>query len=137
MNSDLLTEYMIYYPLPINIESVDQIQYSRPTNVTSVVISEKPNPVESPIYKLLKKQKKNQVDVSIKLKLNLPSKDLYNILASSFDDAEKEIIDFVLSDIDIDDIKAALAESIKKSYYINDKTEAKAPVVKKEKIKDV
>jgi hypothetical protein len=57
------------------------------------------------------------VDVSIKIKLNLPPKDLYTVLSGSFDDAEREIIDFVLDGVDIEDIKASLADSIKKSYY--------------------
>jgi hypothetical protein len=49
--------------------------------------------------------------------LNLPPKDLYTVLSGSFEDAEREIIDFVLDGVDIEDIKASLADSIKKSYY--------------------
>jgi hypothetical protein len=64
------------------------------------------------------------VEVSIKIKLNLPPKDLYNVLLGSFDEAEKEIIDFVLDGIDINNIKIALADSVKKSYY-SEKTESK------------
>ena len=72
----------------------------------------------------MKKQKKNPVEVGIKLKLNLPSKELYSVLSSSFDDAEREIIDFVLDGVDIEDIKRALADSIKKNYYaLNSNTE--------------
>ena len=63
------------------------------------------------------------MEVSIKLKLNLPSKELYGVLSSSFDDAERDIIDFVLSGVDIDDIKASLADSIKKAYYVSEKKE--------------
>ena len=50
--------------------------------------------------------------------MNLPSKDLFGVLSSSFEDAEKEIINFVLDGVDIEDIKLALAESIKKNYYL-------------------
>ncbi len=71
---------------------------------------------ESPIYTLLKKQKSNWVNVSISLKLNLPPKSLYNVLVSSFDEAEKEIVDYVTEGIDIEDIRSALAKSIL-SYY--------------------
>jgi hypothetical protein len=39
------------------------------------------------------------------------------VLSGSFDEAEKEIIDFVLDGVDIDSIKSSLAESIKKTYY--------------------
>jgi len=71
---------------------------------------------ESPIYKLLKQQNENWVNVNITLKLNLPSKNLYNVLISSFDGANEEIINYVTEGVDIDDIRSALAESIT-AYY--------------------
>jgi hypothetical protein len=123
INSELLDEYMIMLPAqpspvaPVNIPNV-QTRSSEPTTVTSIIYDDnKISQNDSPIYKLLKKQKKNMVDVSIKIKLNLPPKDLYTVLSGSFDDAEREIIDFVLDGVDIEDIKASLADSIKKSYY--------------------
>jgi hypothetical protein len=64
----------------------------------------------------LKKQKNNWVNVNISLKLNLPSKNLYGVLTSSFEDADTEIVNFVTEGVDIDEIKAALGESIL-SYY--------------------
>lgn len=72
---------------------------------------------ESPIYKLLKKQKPNWVNVNISLKLNLPTKSLYNVLISSFEDAETEIASYVTEGVDIEDIKEAIAESIRTSFY--------------------
>jgi hypothetical protein len=104
--------------------------------VTSIVYNDeaKQSKSESPIYKLLNKQKKNIVEVSIKLKLNLPPKELYGVLSSSFDDAEKEIIEFVLDGIDIDDIKKSLSDSIRKGYYnLETKSESIKPRVKQNK----
>lgn len=72
---------------------------------------------ESPIYKLLRKQKPNWVNVNISLKLNLPTKSLYNVLITSFEDAENEIASYVTEGIEIEDIKQAIAESIKSSFY--------------------
>lgn len=77
---------------------------------------------ESPIYKLLKKQKPNWVNVNISLKLNLPTKSLYNVLISSFEDAETEIANYVTEGVDIEDIKEAIAESIRTSFYESKKT---------------
>jgi hypothetical protein len=77
----------------------------------------------SPIYTLLQKQKPNWVNVNISLKLNLPTKTLYNVLASSFEDAEREVVNFVIEGLDIDDIKQALADSIL-SYYDKKKVPA-------------
>lgn len=123
INTELLDEYMIMLPAqPKQEEVINQHQVqprsNESTTVTSIIYDDnKISQNDSPIYKLLKKQKKNMVDVSIKIKLNLPPKDLYTVLSGSFDDAEREIIDFVLDGVDIEDIKASLADSIKKSYY--------------------
>ena len=77
---------------------------------------------ESPIYKLLKKQKPNWVNVNISLKLNLPTKSLYNVLISSFEDADTEIANYVTEGVDIEDIKEAIAESIRTSFYESKKS---------------
>ena len=123
INSELLSEYVIMLPAqpvqsaPVNYPNV-QMRPNEQTTVTSIIYEDpKIQQNDSPIYKLLKKQKKNMVDVSINIKLNLPSKDLYTVLSGSFEDAEREIIEFVLDGVDIDDIKASLADSIEKSYY--------------------
>lgn len=133
MNTNLIDEFLMYYPAPpkqnIGI-AAEYFEVNKPSSVTSIVYSDSSSgnqSDESPIYKLLKKQKKNSVEVSIKLKLNLPSKELYGVLSSSFDDAEKEIIDFVLSGVDIDDIKASLADSIRQTYYVSEKKETIKP----------
>jgi hypothetical protein len=119
INSELLSEYVIM--LPAQTVQSAPVNYPKPneqTTVTSIIYEDpKIQQNDSPIYKLLKKQKKNMVDVSINIKLNLPSKDLYTVLSGSFEDAEREIIDFVLDGVDINDIKASLADSIEKSYY--------------------
>ena len=65
--------------------------------------------------------------MNISLKLNLPTKNLYGILTSSFEDAETEVINYVTEGIDIEDIRAALSESIL-SYYDKKKTNYKAVV---------
>jgi hypothetical protein len=124
INTELVNEFMIMLPAqPKQQPVVQQLpQKTEPSNshfaVTSIDYGDQKNlSPDSPIYKLLKKQKKNIVEISIKLKLNLPPKELYTVLSGSFDDAESEIIDFVLDGVDIDSIKASLAESIRKNYY--------------------
>ena len=87
---------------------------------------------ESPIYKLLKKQKPNWVNVNISLKLNLPTKSLYNVLVTSFEDAETEIASYVTEGVEIEDIRNAIAESIKTSFYETKKTSSVKPVKKEE-----
>jgi hypothetical protein len=135
INMNLLDEYMTYYPsqpktpslVHGRTENSSHIEQPRISTVTEVVYKDQYQSLvdtDSPIYKLLRKQKKNIVEVSIKMKLNLPPKDLYGVLSSSFEDADSEIINFVLDGVDIDDIKASLAESIKKTYYSINKQES-------------
>lgn len=126
MNVDLLDEYMDIFPSsPIRFDSSSP---STPDNssssqkksfVNSIDYNSSPSAgvEESPIYKLLKKQKPNWVNVNISLKLNLPTKSLYNVLISSFEDAEKEIANYVTEGVEIEDIRDAIAESIKVSFY--------------------
>ena len=134
MNVELLNEYMEVFPASGNEYNLQQEipvlapkqipQHSQqdtslkhlPKNTVSSIELD-----DSPIYTLLKKQKPNWVAVNISLKLNLPTKNLYGILTSSFDDAETEVIDYVTEGIDIEDIRSALSESIL-SYYDKKKT---------------
>ncbi len=124
INMDLLDEYLVYFPAQPKIHHPEPPMVSQPpskrdSTVTAIVYDDhsKNSNEDSPIYKLLRKQKKNLVEVSIKLKLNLPSKELYGVLSTSFEDADREIIEFVLDGVDIEDIKASLAQSIRSNYY--------------------
>jgi len=128
INLDLLGEFMDVFPAtPV------QFNYTPEKEIPSAPVNSSPNKgsvnsvdygktvqvgvEESPIYKLLKKQKPNWVNVNISLKLNLPTKSLYNVLISSFEDAETEIANYVTEGVDIEDIKEAIAESIRTSFY--------------------
>ena len=126
MNVELVQEYMDVFPsqnIDFSALATSQVNpATQPTAEVSTQSKKKTNSVssiqlsESPIYSLLKKQKTNWVNVNITLKLNLPSKNLYGVLTSSFEDADREIVNFVTEGIDIEDIKAALGESIL-TYY--------------------
>lgn len=131
MNLSIITEFMDIFPaIPIQFDVNPELPQSESPSsspskgkVNSVNYGE---PVvgieESPIYKLLKKQKPNWVNVNISLKLNLPKKSLYDVLISSFDDAENEIANYIVEGVEIDDIKEAIAESIRTSFYDSKKS---------------
>jgi hypothetical protein len=145
INIDLLDEYMTTFPkshvaldlnpvhsapavIPIQPvqpaqTSVQSISYAESTQVNS----------DSPIFKLLEKQKKNMIDVNIKLKINLPSKDLYNVLIESFEGAEDEVIEYIINGIQIEEIKKSLSESIKKNYYHKAETTKQPATLKSKK----
>jgi hypothetical protein len=135
MNVELIQDYLDVFPSTGSNFDLQEFVEPTPSAITS---TKKQQPInnsrsqaknsvssieleDSPIYTLLKKQKPNWVSVNISLKLNLPTKNLYGILTSSFEDAETEVINYVTEGIDIEDIRAALSESIL-SYYDKKKT---------------
>lgn len=136
INIELLEEYLDMFPaskVDFNSSAVDttptpKVPLETPAQDKRISTPNRRNTVssieleESPIYKLLKQQKENWVNVNISLKLNLPPKNLYNVLITSFDGANEEIVDYVTEGIDIEDIRAALAESILSYYNVSQKS---------------
>ena len=124
MSTDLLEEFMIrvekgYEEVTLNTAP----QESETQNISKSSVkpreSEQKKSIvveENPIFSLLSKQKENWVDVDLKLSINLPPKSLWDILISSFDDAEKDILEFVTKDLDIEVVRQSLRESIKEIY---------------------
>jgi len=120
INYAILNEYMLQIEPSSIVHSEPIVKNALP--VKNVMLSEtkaKVPDLENPIVPLLQKQKPNWVEVGINLKLNLPTKNLYNVLTSSFDDAEDEIIEFVVRDLDIELIKESLRINIKDIYKSN------------------
>jgi hypothetical protein len=125
INYEILEEYMTWFPSQRR-EVKPQPQVTQPApasqaSVSSIKFGDSPNVIseasQSPIYNLLARQKKKPVEIELKIKVPLPSKDLFNVLTSSFDDAETEIIQFIIDSIDIDDIRNTLSKSIRENYY--------------------
>lgn len=124
MSTDLLEEFMIRVERGYEEVSLDTTpQESETQNVSKSSVkpreSEQKKSIvieENPIFSLLSKQKENWVDVDLKLSINLPPKSLWDILISSFDDAEKDILEFVTKDLDIEVVRQSLRESIKEIY---------------------
>jgi hypothetical protein len=125
INYSLLNEYMIQID-PINrrelaapLIEVTGTSVEKISPVRNVMLADN-SPISTkssnPITSLLEKQKPNWVEVGINLKLNLPTKSLYNVLTSSFEEADKEIIEFVVSDLDLEIIKESLRINIKEIY---------------------
>jgi hypothetical protein len=59
------------------------------------------------------------VDVDLRLSINLPPKSLWDVLMGSFEDAEKDILEYVTKDLDIEVVRQSLRESIKEIYKKN------------------
>ena len=122
---DLLDEYMIkvergfeeIIPTP-DVKLVSQTDLSQNKGVKKRDAQEiKTQAVEgNPIFALLSKQKENWVDVDLKLSINLPPRSLWDVLMGSFDEAEKDILEYVTKDLDIEVVRQSLRESIKDIY---------------------
>jgi hypothetical protein len=127
---DLLDEYMIKVEkgfeenIPKASENLllstsPSDQQSRGVKTREVHEVKQPVNNDSPIFSLLSKQKENWVDVDLKLSINLPPKTLWDVLMGSFDDAEKDILEYVTKDLDIEVVRQSLRESIKEIYKKN------------------
>lgn len=150
INIELLEEYLETFPASkvdynntagnIDLTQTDSLpQQTQPQTSTPKPARNTVSSIEleeSPIYKLLKQQNENWVNVNITLKLNLPSKNLYNVLITSFDGANEEIINYVTEGVDIEDIRAALAESIT-TYYGATQKPTSQRIKKKQETKSV
>jgi len=117
INYLLLNDFMLQIePSAIKEGAIEQLASLPMRNVMLSDNKAKVTLPDNPIVSLLQKQKANWVEVGINLKLNLPTKNLYNVLTSSFEDAEEEIIEFVVRDLDIELIKDSLRINIKDIY---------------------
>lgn len=117
INYSLMNDFMLQIePTAVKQGVTEQVANMPIRNVMLSDNKAKVTLPDNPIVSLLQKQKPNWVEVGINLKLNLPTKSLYNVLNSSFEDAEDEIIEFVVKDLDIELIKDSLRINIKDIY---------------------
>jgi hypothetical protein len=70
----------------------------------------------NPVYALLSKQKVNMVPIEISVELNLPAISLYKVLSQSFEEADNDIVEFIIADLDITKIRAAVRTAITNFY---------------------
>lgn len=68
--------------------------------------------VKSPIHQLLAESKKTKTTVSLGLVADMPPVELMRVLSDSYDDGEKQVLDFIATTLDIEDIKKQIAKQI-------------------------
>lgn len=71
---------------------------------------------DDPVSILVSTSKKVEKDVNMKISLMLPSKDLYAIASSNFEDGESKFINNIVKDIDVSSIIEALRDTLLESY---------------------
>jgi len=83
--------------------------FAQPASATSNVVIEK---TESPMHRLLSESKKKKTTVNVAILADMPPVELMKILADSYDDGEKQVLEYIESTIDIKDIKAQISKQI-------------------------
>ena len=117
INQPLLDQYLIKTNNTHELLDVEKpLAQEAKTNVSNVAIRETPKVAENPIHTLLKRQKPNPVDIDITIELNIPSPELFSVIMSSFDNAEEETVNYIVSGLDINTIKESVKNAISKYY---------------------
>ena len=71
---------------------------------------------KDPVRILAKTCKKHPTEIDLTITINLPSKSIYNIAASEFDNGGEKFVNYLIEDIDINEIISSLRESLSESY---------------------
>ena len=78
--------------------------------------------VESPIAKLLKDSKKTKSSIGISIVVDIPPIDLMKVLSDSYDDGEKQVLDYLSASLNVEDIKRQIAHQIWVNSFKKKKT---------------
>jgi hypothetical protein len=96
-----LTRVQNDFPTPGNFESAQQ-------------------PI-SAISKLLNDSKKTKTTVKITIIADIPPTDLMKVLSESYDDGEKQVLDYLSANVDIGDVKNQIAKQIWEQVFTKKK----------------
>jgi len=78
-----------------------------------------------PIIITIDKAKKFKTSISIEISADIPSKELFDIVKSNFEDGENKSIEYIISNISSEEIKRGLKKSLMNIYSIKEETEDK------------
>ena len=82
--------------------------------------SPKPTPKKdesNPVFALLDKSIKSESVQTLKVSLNLPPKDLIKVVASSFEDGQENVLDYLVSQIPVADLQKQIKEQLRQSLF--------------------
>lgn len=66
----------------------------------------------SPMHRLLHESKKTKSTVSVAIVADMPPVELMKVLADSYDDGEKQVLAYISSTINVEDVKEQIAKQI-------------------------
>jgi len=79
-----------------------------------------PQPV-SAIAKLLNDSKKTKTTLKITIIADIPPPDLMKVLSESYDDGEKQVLDYLSANVDVSDVKNQIAKQIWEQVFTKKK----------------
>lgn len=96
---------------------IQQVQREEPVISTPTVTPKISNVSEAdPVRILAKTCKKHPTEINLTLNINLPSKSIYNIAESEFENGGKNFVDCLVEDIDITEIVKSLSVALRQAY---------------------
>ena len=96
---------------------IQQVQREEPVIPTPTATPKISNVSEAdPVRILAKTCKKHPTEINLTLNINLPSKSIYNIAESEFEDGGKNFVDCLVEDIDITEIVKSLSVALRQAY---------------------
>lgn len=98
-----------------SLEQMNYVENKRTSTIQQNIIQKKIEEF-NPVREIFKKMKKNKKSININLALNIPDVQLFETLNSSFDDVERILIEYILSDENMIDMKLSLRNSMR-TYY--------------------
>lgn len=72
----------------------------------------------NPIFALLEKSIKSDTAEELTLNIQLPPKDLIKVISSSFDDGEETVLNYLISQISVEEIQNQIKEQLRISLFL-------------------
>ena len=111
---DYMKDEEIPAPKKTEIKQVQREELVIPAPATTPKISAVSE--ADPVRILAKTCKKHPTEINLTLNINLPSKSIYNIAESEFEDGGKNFVDCLVEDIDITEIVKSLSVALRQAY---------------------
>ena len=111
---DYMKDEEIPAPKKPEIQQVQREELVIPTPTATPKISAVSE--ADPVRILAKTCKKHPTEINLTLNINLPSKSIYNIAESEFEDGGKNFVDCLVEDIDITEIVKSLSVALRQAY---------------------
>jgi len=128
INQSLLQEYLIEIPsVREPVVDADFMSLNAPQRSAKPLPRESNPPLQkvnavvveaNPVFSILEKSIKTETNQTLKITLNLPPRDLIKVVASSFDDGQTTVLDYLVSQIPVEDLQKQIKEQLKQSLFV-------------------